>query len=201
MIVLPTVVVLLWTSFSLRLLSQPASLSTRVRIAAPLRLFVASRSPPTTCCVLVVLTFPTLLCLLVQPIRPCGTTGPLWLLLAITVSPLGTSRSWPTSLAHSLTFLYVLPFWTLSLTLSRGSSVAVLRITLVVAPGPAHAQGSLSGGMMRATTLWLLATAHGVTFAALDLLRIRLVSATCANSSTAQSVPPGPTSGTSGLVL
>ena len=41
LIFLPTVVVLLWTSFSLRLLSQPASLSTRVRIAVPLRLFVA----------------------------------------------------------------------------------------------------------------------------------------------------------------
>ena len=49
--------------------------------------------------------------------------------------------------------------------------------SLVVAPGPANAQGSLSGGMMRATTLWLLATVHGVTFAAPGLLRIRLVSA------------------------
>ena len=144
LIFLPTVLVLLWTSFSLRLLSQPASLSTRVRIAAPLRLFVAPCSLPTTCCALVVLTFPRLLCLLFQPIRPCNvcTTGPLW----ITVSLLGTSPSWPTSLAHSLTFVCVLPFWTLSLTLSRGSSVAVLRITLVVAPGPAHAQGSLFGG-------------------------------------------------------
>ena len=112
-----------------------------------------------------------------------------------------TSPSWPTSLAHSLTFLSVLPFWTLSLTLSRGSSVAVLRITLVVAAGPAHAQASLSGGMMRATTLWLLATAHGVIFAALGLLRIRLVSASSVNSFTAQFVPPGPGSGTSGLVL
>ena len=195
--------VLLWTSFSLRLLSQPASLSTRVRTAVPLRLFVASCSLPTTCCALVVLTFTRLLCLLIQPIRPCTvcTTGPLWLLLASTVSPLGTSPSRPTSLAHSLTFLCVLPFWTLSLTLSRGSSVALLRITLVVALGPAHAQGNLSGGMMRATTLWLLATAHGVTFAALGLLRIRLVSASCVNSSTAQLVPPGPTSGTSGWSL
>ena len=71
------------------------------------------------------------------------TTGPLWLLLAITDSLFGTSPSWTTSLAHSLTFLSVLPFWTLSLTLSRGSSVTLLRITLVVALGPAHAQGSL----------------------------------------------------------
>ena len=148
---------------------------------------------------LVVLTFPSV----IQPIRPCSvcTTGPLWLLLAITVSPLGTSPSWPTSLAHSQTFLHVLPFWTLSLTLSRRSSVALLRITLAVALGPAHAQSNLSGGMMCATTLWLLATAHGVTFIALGLLRIRLVSASSVNSSTAQSVPPGPTSGTSGLVL
>ena len=124
LIFLPTVVVLLWTSFSLRLLSQPASLSTRVRIAVPLRLFVAPCSLPTTCCALVVLTFPRLLCLLFQPIHPCPvcTTGPLWLLLAITVSLFGTGPSWPTSLAHSLTFLSVLPFWTLSLTLSRGSS-------------------------------------------------------------------------------
>ena len=175
LIFLPTVVVLLWTSLSLRLLSQPASLSTRVRIVVPLRLFVAPCSLPTTCCALVVFTILRLLCLLFQPIRPCSvcTTGPLWLLLAITVSLLGTSPSWPTSLAHSLTFLRVLPLWTLSLTLSRGSSLVVLRITLVVAPGPAHGQGSLSGGMMRVNTLWLLATAHGVTFAALGLLRIR----------------------------
>ena len=41
LIVQPTVVVLLWTSFSLRPFSQLASRSTRVRIAAPLRLFVA----------------------------------------------------------------------------------------------------------------------------------------------------------------
>ena len=53
-------------------------------------------------------------------------------------------------------------------------------------------RGSLSGGMMRATTLWLLATAHGVTFAAPGLLRIRLVSASSVNSFTAQFVPPGP---------
>ena len=88
-------------------------------------------------------------CLLVQYIHPVCTTGPLW----SPVSPLGTSPSWPTSLAHSLTFLSVLPFWTLSRVL--------LRITLVVALGPAHAQGNLSGGMMCATTLWLLATVHG----------------------------------------
>ena len=56
---------------SLFAFSQPASLSTRVRIAVPLRLFVAPCSPPTTCCVLVVLTFTRLLCLLIQPIRPC----------------------------------------------------------------------------------------------------------------------------------
>ena len=71
--------------------------------------------------------------------------------------------------------------------------MSVLHITLVVAPGPA--------GMMRAITPLLLATALGVTFVALDHRRIRLVSASCANSSTAQSVPPGPTTGTSGLVL
>ena len=76
------------------------------------------------------------------------------LLLAITVSPFGTSPSWPTSLAHSLAFLSVLRFWTLTLIPSRGSSVGVLHITLVVAPGLAHAQGSLSGGMMRTITLW-----------------------------------------------
>ena len=159
-------------------------------------------SPLTTCCDLVALTFTRLLCLLIQPIRPCPvcTTGPLWL-LAITVSLLGTSPSWPTSLVHSLAFLSMLRLWTLSLTPSRGPSLAVLRITLVVAPGPAHAQGSLSGGMMRATTLWLLATAHGVTFAVPGLLRIRLVSASSVNSFTAQFVPPGPASGTSGLVL
>ena len=115
LIFLPTVVVLLWTSVSLRLLSQPASLSTQIRIAVSLRLSVAPCSLPTTCCALVVLTFPKLLCLLSQPIHPCSvcTSGPLWLLLAITVSPLGTSPSWPTSLAHSLAFLSVLPFWTL----------------------------------------------------------------------------------------
>ena len=85
---------------------------------------------------------------------------------------------------------------------SRKSPLTVLSFVLVVAPpGPAHAQGHLSGGMMRATTLLLLATALGVTFVALGHLRIRLVSASCVNSSTAQFVPPGPTSGTSGLVL
>ena len=157
----------------------------------------------TTCCALVALTFPGLLHLLLQPIRPCPvcTTGPLWLLLAITISPLGTSPSWPSSLALSLAFLSVLQFWILSLTLSRGSSVSVLHITLVVAPGPAHAEGNLFGGMMRAITPLLLATALGVTFVALAHMRITLVSASCANSSTAQSVPPGPTTGTSGLVL
>ena len=61
--------------------------------------------------------------------------------------------------------------------------------------------GNLSGGMMRATTLLLLATALGVTFVALGHLRIRLVSASSVNSFTAQFVPPRPTSGTSGLVL
>ena len=182
------------TSFTLRLLCQPPSLSTRVRIAVPLRLFVAPCSLPTTCCALVALTFPRVLSLLVQLIRPCPvcTTGPLWLLFGIIVSPFGTSPSWPTYLAHSLTFLCVLPFWTLSWTLSRKFSSTVHLFTLVVAPNPTHAQGSLSGGMMRATTLWLLATAHGVTFVALGLLRIRLVSASCVNSSTAQSVPQDP---------
>ena len=79
--------------------------------------------------------------------------------------------------------------------------MSVLHITLVVAPGPAHAEGSLSGGMMRAITPWWLATALGETSVALAHMRIRLVSASCANSFTAQSVPPGPTTGTSGLVL
>ena len=131
---------------------------------------------------------------------PVCTTGPLWLLLAITISPLGSSP-WPTSLALSLRFLSVHKFWTLFLTFSRGSSVSVLQITLVVAPGPAHAEGSLYGGMMRATTSWLFATAHGVTFAAPGLLRISLVSTSSINSFTTQFVPPGPVSGTSGLVL
>ena len=100
------------------------------------------------------------------------------------------------------TFLSVRQFWTLSLTLSRGSSVTVLHITLVVARGPAHAEGRQPlGGMMRATTPWLLATAHGVTFAAPGLLRIRLVSTSSVNSFIAQFVRPGPVSGTSGLVL
>ena len=177
------------------ILSSP-SLSTQITVHSglnwcPLRLFVVPCSLLTTCCALVALTFTRLLCLLIQPIRPCPVcrTGPLWLLLAIT------------SLVHSLAFLSVLRLWILSLTLSRGSSVGMLRITLVVAPGPAHAQGSLSGGMMRAATLWLLATAHGVTFAAPGLLRIRLVSASSVNSFKAQFVPPGPASGTSGLVL
>ena len=79
--------------------------------------------------------------------------------------------------------------------------MSVLHITLVVAPGPAHAEGNLFGGMMCAITPLLLATALGVTFVALAHMRIRLVSASCANNSTAQSVPPGPTAGTSGLVL
>ena len=131
-----------------------------------------------------------------------------------THSSLPRLRDWSTVVAachHSLstwhqsvlalTFLRVLPLWTLSSTPSRGYSLTVLPFTLVVAPGPAHAQGNLSGGVMRATTLLLLATALGVTFVALAHMRIRLVSASCANSSTAQSVPPGPTTGTSGLVL
>ena len=110
-------------------LSQPASLSTRVRIAAPLRLFVV---------------------------------------------PL----------------------------LSSDHMLCSCRLNIPKAPlSPAHAQSSLSGGMMRATTLWLLVTAYGVTFVALGLLRIRLVSTSCVNSSTAQSVLPGRASGMSGLVL
>ena len=68
----------------------------------------------------------------------------------------------------------------------------MLRFTFIVAPGPAHAQGNLSGGKMRATTLLLFATALDVIFVALAHMRIRLVSASCANSSTAQSVPSGP---------
>ena len=54
---------------------------------------------------------------------------------------------------------------------------------------------------MRATTLLLLAMVLGVTFVALGLLRLRLVSVSCVNSFTAQFVPPGPTSGTNGLGL
>ena len=117
---------------------------------------------------------------LIQPILPypvCAT-GQLLLLLAITVSLLGTSPSWPTSLAHSLIFLRVTP--------SRGSLLAVLPVSLVVAPCPVHAGGNLSGGMMRAITLLLLATTLGVTFVTLVRMRIRLVSASCANRSTAQ---------------
>ena len=73
--------------------------------------------------------------------------------------------------------------------------MSVLHITLVVVPGPAHAEGCLSGGTMRATTPWLLATA-GVTFAAPGLLRgIRLVSTSSVDSFTTQFVPPGPISG------
>ena len=79
----PTVVELLWTSFSLRFHSQAASLSTLARIVVPLRHFVAPCSLPTTCCALVILTFPRLLCLQIQSIRFCPI-GQLWLLLAIT---------------------------------------------------------------------------------------------------------------------
>ena len=40
---------------------------------------------------------------------PVCVTGQLWSPLAITVSLFGSSPSWPTFLAHSLTFLRVLP--------------------------------------------------------------------------------------------
>ena len=110
----------------------------------------------------------------------------------------GTSLSWPTFLAHSLTFLRVL----LSSTPSPKSSPTVHPFALVVAPpGPAHAQGNPFGGMMHAVTPLLLAMVLGVTSVALGHLRTRLVSASCVNSFTAQFVPPGPTSGTSGLGL
>ena len=39
--------------------------------------------------------------------------------------------------------------------------MSVLHITLIVAPGPAHAEGNLFGGMMRAITPLLFATALG----------------------------------------
>ena len=109
----PTVFWCFSTSSSLRLLSQPASLSTLVPVAVHLRLSVA-RSLPTTCCV-------RPLCLQIQPIPPCPVcvNGPLCLLLAITVSLLGTRPSWLMSLAHFLTFLCVLPFWTLFDSLTR----------------------------------------------------------------------------------
>ena len=129
---------------------------------------------------------------------PVCVTGQLWLPLAISLSAWHQSVLAQVS-AHSLTFLRVLPVWTVSSTPSRKSSSTVHLFTLVVAPGPAHAQGNLFGGMMRATTLLLLATALGVTFVALAHVKIRLVSAFCASSFTAQSVPPGPTSGTNGL--
>ena len=54
---------------------------------------------------------------------------------------------------------------------------------------------NLFGGIMRAATLLFVATALGLTFVALGLLRMRLVSASCVNSFTAQSVPPGTTNG------
>ena len=91
----------------------------------------------------VVLLSYTRLCLQIQLICPCAVcvTGQQWSPLVITVSLLGTSPSWLMSLAHSLTSLHMLQFWRLSLTSSRGSSLAVLRFTLIVAPGPAHTQG------------------------------------------------------------
>ena len=64
-----------------------------------------------------------------------------------------------------------------------------------------HASGNIFGGMMRAITPLLLAMAPGVTSVALGHLRIRLASASCASSFAAQSVPPGTTTGTSGLGL
>ena len=83
-------------------LSEPASLSTLVPIAVHLRLSVASCFLPTICCALVILTFPGLLCSLIQRILPypvCAT-GHVWLRLAITVclapARLGP-RLWPSS--------------------------------------------------------------------------------------------------------
>ena len=76
LMILLTFVVPLWTSFSPRLLSQTASLSTLVPSAAHLRLSVASCFLPTTYCALVIFTFPRLLYLLIQPILPypmCAT--------------------------------------------------------------------------------------------------------------------------------
>ena len=67
-----------------------------------------------------------------HPPCPVCLTGQLWSHLAITVSLRGTSPSWPTFLAHSLTFLRVLPLWTLSSTPSRKSSS-----TVHLLPGPA----------------------------------------------------------------
>ena len=63
LIFLLTVVVLLWTSFSQRLLPQAASLSTLVPIAVHLGLSVAPCFLPTMCCALVISTFPRLLSL------------------------------------------------------------------------------------------------------------------------------------------
>ena len=145
LIFLLTVVVPLWTSFSQHFLSQAASLSTLVPIAVHSRLCVAPCFLPTTCCALVVLSFPRLLCLPTQPtLLPCPVcvTGQLWSPLAITVFLLGTSPSWPTFLAHSLTLLRALPLWTLSSTPSLKSSSTVHLFTLVVALGPARAQAT-----------------------------------------------------------
>ena len=191
LIFLPTVVVLLWTSFFLRLLSQPASLSTRVRIAVPLRLFVAPCSLFRPHVVPLSFSFFSLFAL-----APCARLVHCGCCLSSQSLCLAPVRLGPFPGFPERASVLDSPFDSFTRILCGCASHHSRRC-----PGTAHAQGSLFGGMMHVTTLWLLATAHNVTFAALGLLRIRLVSASCVSSSTAQSVPPGHTSGTSGWVL
>ena len=186
---------LLWTSFSLRLLSQAASLFTLVPTAVHSDLSVAPCFLVTTCSCHLDIPQASLPPNSAHPSLPRGRDWSTVVAACHHSLSVWHQSVWLMSLAHSLTFLRVLPLWTLSSTPSPKSSSTVHLFAL------AHAQGNLSGGMMRDTTLLLLATALGVTFVALGLLRIRLVSVSCVNSFTAQSVPPGPASGTRGLGL
>ena len=199
-------VVPLWTLFSQHQLSHATSQSTLVPIAVHLHLSVASCLLPTTCGVPAISTFTRPLFFPNQPTPPppCPVcvTGQLWSALVTTVSLWGTSLSWSTFHAHSPTSLHVRPLWSLSSAPSPKSSSTVHPFAHDIAPPClVHARGNFPGGMMLGVMPLLLATAPGVTSVALGHKRIRLVSASCASRYTAQSVPPGPTSGTSGLVL
>ena len=137
LIFLPTVVVLLWTSFSLRLLSQAASGSNCCSLAL-------------LCCPLLSSDHMWCSCRLDIPQASLPPNS--------AHSSLRRVRDWSTVVAachHSLStwhqsvlahvsgplphFPARAPFWTLSLTPSRESSSTVHLFTLVVAPGPAHA--------------------------------------------------------------
>ena len=122
-----------WSLSTQHLSSQAASLSTLVPIAVRLRF-----SDHVLCC--------CHLYILQASLSPNSAHPPSlprvrdWSTVVASCQLLCLAPSWPTFLAHSLTFLRVLSLWTSRLYPSRKSSSIVHLFTLVVVPGPAHAQ-------------------------------------------------------------